>query len=245
MKQGIFCYRTTGVAARRSAHGFGNCLARAVACLGRSVAHPERGGTTWVALATVGDQQGGGDDVRAGARQLGLTLVPHIVDSPINEASVRRAFSAMVAPQTPRHTARNRPFARTTGVRCPLRRLRHGYVPLQENHRRTRGRGEAAGDGATAPVPGSRLIDELCHQIRRGLRPGRRLRGSHPQGARPGGTAGADARYLRLPDQPADGESAWDHTTAKDHARSLRRRKIRASKQISDGLWVDWRQWAV
>ena len=28
-------------------------------------------------------------------------------------------------------------------------------------------------------------------------------------------------------------------------ARSLRRRKIRASKQISDGLWVDWRQWAV
>ena len=27
--------------------------------------------------------------------------------------------------------------------------------------------------------------------------------------------------------------------------RSLRRRKIRASKLISDGLWVDWRQWAV
>ena len=26
---------------------------------------------------------------------------------------------------------------------------------------------------------------------------------------------------------------------------SLRRRKIRASKLISDGLWVDWRQWAV
>ena len=28
-------------------------------------------------------------------------------------------------------------------------------------------------------------------------------------------------------------------------SRSLRRRKIRASKLISDGLWVDWRQWAV
>ena len=34
--------------------------------------------------------------------------------------------------------------------------------------------------------------------------------------------------------------------TSTAHApRSLRRRKIRASKQISDGLWVDWRQWAV
>ena len=33
--------------------------------------------------------------------------------------------------------------------------------------------------------------------------------------------------------------------TAVCRPRSLRRRKIRASKLISDGLWVDWRQWAV
>ena len=34
-------------------------------------------------------------------------------------------------------------------------------------------------------------------------------------------------------------------TGCRRSARSLRRRKIRASKLISDGLWVDWRQWAV
>ena len=36
-----------------------------------------------------------------------------------------------------------------------------------------------------------------------------------------------------------------DQDQRKKRARSLRRRKIRASKQISDGLWMDWRQWAV
>ena len=50
------------------------------------------------------------------------------------------------------------------------------------------------------------------------------------------------SRHYTLDDIPNAPRDPWDPSATDLHTRSVRRRKIRSAKLISDGVWVDWRQ---